>query len=502
MSRCGRFTFILAVLPLLAINGRSPVQAQRAPASTAASGNVPAAACGPGSLPETALQGEVPLADQLDGRALKGYSCNLELVGKSPLSPQYRPFIQTAFLGNCAFLSTVAANIVDSGLNGTNNPLRGAVLVQDFSDPAHPRTTAALTSPAFQNPWESLKANDRTGLIGAVGVQADSFDLYRATPSTCAHPTLEASVTLPDGYGHGGAFSPDGRFYYATDPPSLLGATPKQERMQIVEVRAPTHPRLVLSWIPPVGMYIHDLVLSSDGRTAYLAINGVGEVSTGTAPVGAGRNGLLILDTSQIENGTANPQLRIIGQVHWSDADGANQVPALARIAGKPYAIVTDEGGNTDFATAHGCPLTPPLGYPRIISIANPAHAAIVGTLRLQIEDPANCASALADHVPYPSHYCAVDNPRNTTAVACTYWGSGLRVFDIRDPARPREIAYYNPAPLGPSALNTSLSTVRFDARDQELWFSNQESGVQIVKFTNHAYPLAAPKKRPKRRHR
>ena len=48
--------------------------------------------------------------------------------------------------------------------------------------------------------------------------------------------------------------------------------------------------------------------------------------------------------------------------------------------------------------------------------------------------------------IQYGSHYCSVDNRDNATTLACSMFNSGIRIFDIRDPARPKEIAYYNPA--------------------------------------------------------
>ena len=68
----------------------------------------------------------------------------------------------------------------------------------------------------------------------------------------------------------------------------------------------------------------------------------------------------------------------------------------------------------------------------------------------LETHDPANCDKVLPDlaglsSFTYGSHYCSVDNRHNATTLACGYFNSGIRVFDIRDPVRPKEIAYYNP---------------------------------------------------------
>src|SRR5688500_14233113 len=45
-------------------------------------GAVARAVCGPGSLPEPALQGQVPKTDRDSGRSTLGYRCNLELLGQ------------------------------------------------------------------------------------------------------------------------------------------------------------------------------------------------------------------------------------------------------------------------------------------------------------------------------------------------------------------------------------------------------------------------------------
>jgi len=66
--------------------------------------------------------------------------------------------------------------------------------------------------------------------------------------------------------------------------------------------------------------------------------------------------------------------------------------------------------------------------------------------LALEVHNPANCAAVLPDLVglgifTYGSHYCSVDNKHHATTLACGYFNSGIRVFDIRNPRHPKEIA-------------------------------------------------------------
>jgi hypothetical protein len=90
--------------------------------------------------------------------------------------------------------------------------------------------------------------------------------------------------------------------------------------------------------------------------------------------------------------------------------------------------------------------------------------------------------------------------------LACSYWGAGIRVFDIRDPYRPKEIAYYKPGARRDQFLPASSlwndyggkirttdrvgSNIRFNTVNGEthLWFIGQDNGFMIAKFTK---PLA-----------
>jgi hypothetical protein len=77
------------VAAALVVGVLSPFTVPEAMATAAAAAAVPATGtaprCGSRDLPETGVAGDVPLADQLSGRAEQGYNCGLALVGYSSL---------------------------------------------------------------------------------------------------------------------------------------------------------------------------------------------------------------------------------------------------------------------------------------------------------------------------------------------------------------------------------------------------------------------------------
>src|SRR3546814_10906135 len=79
---------------------------ERAPEADAAS------LCGPLDRPETGIPGDVPLADQLSGRAEEGYSCGLSPVGHS--SPGGRGCnANMALAGDCPYVAGDGIAVVD-----------------------------------------------------------------------------------------------------------------------------------------------------------------------------------------------------------------------------------------------------------------------------------------------------------------------------------------------------------------------------------------------------
>ena len=438
-----------------------------APPGAVFEGPVPEAHCGRGSMPETGLQGQVPLADRESGRSQEGYRCNLELLGQ--YQGEGTTWVSQSY-DTCAYHSQAVPSSIQAGTPGVN--------VVDVSDPRNPVLTQRLTSPAFLGgTWESLKVNTRRGLLAGVlagpsdGVAA--FDVYDISDD-CAHPRLlngAASVSIPaNAVGHEGNWSPDGRTYWST---SLWGGN-----ITAIDVSDPSVPKLL--YTGSTGLINHGLSFSDDGRRLYLA--------------DIDKAGLTIFDVSEIQDRKPAPQIHRLGSVGWTDGSfGQHAVPISYR--GKPYVVFVDEGG---------------AGAARIIDVSDEMAPVVVAKLKLEIHLPEHAAARAEDTAGnggfgYEGHYCDVDRAENPTALACGYFQSGVRVFDIRNPLKPREIAYFNPpAQVGQAARLTGSnhatsgadmtadwcsSPPRFVGRDQ-LWVACQDNGFLTLQFTNGAYPL------------
>jgi hypothetical protein len=459
----------LVGLPASATGGSSKIFA----------GPVARAHCGPGSRPEPGLQGEVPVSARKSGASTAGYWCNLKLVGHylgegaSWQDTWYRHcgYYDTKFWGPAA-------------VSQEKHP---GVQVIDASNPAHPRWTADLTSLAMLDPWESLSVNPRRGLLAGVAVDRYNsgvggmsgggfFDVY-SVKRDCAHPKLMAS-TIANGLGHEGNWAPDGRTYYATSiAPGTLTA---------IDVSDPSNPTRL--WSQPIDPAIHGFSVSNDGTKLYLAT---------IADAATGQDGVTVLDVSDIQHRVFPPVVRTVGKVTWTDGSTAQMTIPFTE-HGHAYLIATDEGSD---------------GGVRIIDLGGQGGSAprVISKLKTDIQMPQNSARAANSAAygrgngnegtfGYNAHYCGVPQRNDPGIVACSEFESGVRVFDIRNPYRPREIAYFNPGgnrikPVVGSHRSGGESgytsaRVRVIAKTGELWFTDQDKGFYIVKFVNGVWPF------------
>ena len=93
----------------------------------------------------------------------------------------------------------------------------------------------------------------------------------------------------------------------------------------------------------------------------------------------------------------------------------------------------------------------------------------------------------------YAGHYCSVPSRVEPGVVACSFILSGMRLFDIRDPSHPREIAYANyvgTSGQGGASSAYAMSAPTFVPQRGEVWYSDGNSGFYALKVTNGVWPF------------
>jgi hypothetical protein len=424
--------------------------------------------CGPNDKPETGVQGDVPLADQLSGRASEGYNCGVDVVGYNPLGNRGGN-ANLAWAGDCAFVSGEGIAVVN------------------VSDPTAPRFVTTLTTPGSLNTLETLTAGTYGGrsilAAGRYGLFIDftltgsaPVDLYDVTD--CDHPQHLTTVQFPTGV-HNLTLSSDLTRLWSTLP------------LQAMDISDPTAPRYLgsledqLRASGPFHLeYAHEATISADSSRLYIG---------GQVP---GDEGSLILDVSQWP---AQPA-RVV-----ANFGGPGHSLSQATIEGRPYLVRSDES------------VVPPTGTPCLPSELTPfagtSHAFLTdltdetapvdkGHLTLAIGDPGNCVASLLSGVNPSAHYQNVDDPNDTSFVMVSMWNSGLRIFDVRDPDAPHEVAYFNPGqfPLVPlsgaggsidklfgvmsrTSLDITWGHVRYDARTGTIWMASRNGGFWVLQL-------------------
>ncbi len=434
----------------------------------------PKAVCGPGSNPETGMQGRVSREEHDSGRAAEGYTCNTELVG-SYTAPNaigtVGGFKVERYVDKqgreCAYYDTTLlypTNALDAN---------AGVNVLDMSAPTNPVLTARLVTPAMLSPHESLVVSQEGGVLAAVlgnpafypGI-VDVYDLA----DDCRNPVLRSSA-LVGFLGHESGMSPDGKTFFSASP-----GTPT---LTAVDISQPLLPRVL--WTSDYTS--HGLSISADGNRAYLA-SGDG-------------HGVLILDISEIQARMPDPQVREVSSLSWDNQTIPQNAIPFSR-DGVPYLLEIDEfssnqaGGSVAF---HGSVV----GAGRIIDISDETQPLVISDLRLEVHQPENRDEIANDpgaQLPiqgYAGHYCNVPTRVDPDIAACSMIVSGLRIFDIRDPHNPREVAYFN-APVNPritpifEASNWAMSSPSFVPERKEIWYSDGYSGLYVIRVTNDVW--------------
>jgi hypothetical protein len=461
-------------------------------------GPVPKAQCGSEDRIETGLQGQTTSLERASGDSALGYNCNLELVGQFRGEGAYSQN-GPGYFKHCAYMST------------ENDPLQAhpGVVVIEASDPRNPRVTAYLDdTPAGLNPHENLKVNQARGLLGLAESNGPNFAVYDLNED-CAHPKLASSITVPNSRGHMGGWAEDGKTYYIGQSFRGVGGI-----MPVIDVTDPYNAKWLLNWTFTGDGRPHDLSTNQDGTRLYSGQPG--NFGLGPTASSFGPDGLVILDVSDIQFRLPNPQIRIVSTLFWDDQGQAEQMlPFFWH--GRSYIISTDESGGQGgvgglpAACARGAS---PYGYSNIIDITDETKPRIVSKIMLEVHDPSNCTEFLDEPrevggglLDYSTERCALDRPRNPTLAACGSRGTGTRVYDIRDPLHPAEIAYWKgPAPRTaflpgsgswePGADETverqaglprfvKVPAANGKGHELNLWLVGDGNGFQVLRFTD-----------------
>jgi hypothetical protein len=144
----------------------------------------------------------------------------------------------------------------------------------------------------------------------------------------------------------------------------------------------------------------------------------------------------------------------------------------------------------------------PKVGAARIIDIADEKAPRVVSNIRLAVHQRENRAAIAGDPGAssqlqgYAGHYCSVPRRDEPEIVACSMIASGLRVFDIRDPYQPKEMAYYvapnrSSQTAGPPS-NYAMSAPAFVPQRGEVWYTDGNSGFYDLKLAGWPFAGAA----------
>lgn len=429
-----------------------------APSSARAADAVPnrgvsPALCGPGDTPEPGIQGDVPAG------ATANYNCGVRLIGQLPRVGNVQG------VGACAYVRP--RNLQPNHA--------GQVYVIDVSDPANPKEVGSVP---VQSGSETLRVvvNDERAIMVSGSSVYDIRD--------CLHPVLKGEIQWPPAgvpaiatrqTPHDIRVNHAGTRVYASfglweadignlDNPGSWTVTdhrcdlaeqvsgPWQElhrranaagRSLCADAAQP-NPRgaqyalgaspLQASLLWPVLSHSPDL--NGEDTRLYMG-DQAGGGGASWAPVPKVR----IVDLTQ-------RPFRIVGEV-----EGSGHGLDWFRARGRDYVLHSNEHGTTETLgqgpsdTCRPYPRPHSLGWgfeAHISDVTRPNRARHVSMLRIAINDPEFCEARKASGRDPAVAYHLIDNPSDPHFAMVNFGSAGLRIFDIRDPAHPSEIAYFN----------------------------------------------------------
>ena len=435
--------FAAALVALLLAGLGAPAQAAEI---QRAAGSSPAV-CGKSDVREPGIQGDVP------ARQTAAYNCGVKLIGSLPRVGNVQG------VGTCAYVRSAGKVYVIDVTNPAKPVEVGSVAVQsgsetmrvvvtptravlvsgssvyDINDCLHPVLAGEIKWPPLKLPGipsrllpHDIRVNHTgTKVYASFGLwEADISNLHDASTWTVIDHRCALAAQQPGPWQEvhqrslkaGLSLCADSNRPAPMGANFSIGASPLQASML---------------W-PTLS---HSLDLNADDTRIY-----VGDQAGGTSAIWAGPDKVRIIDLTQ-----KTPQ--IIGEV-----EGPGHGLDWFRSGGRDYLLHSNEGGTNgilnqpehgDTCKAYPRPSALGWGFEALISdVTRPDAAKRVSMLQIAINNPENCAARKASGKDPWIAYHLIDNPLNPKFAAVNFGTAGLRIFDIRQPENPREVAYYN----------------------------------------------------------
>ena len=485
---------------------------------------------GPGDRPETGLQGSASLADRSGPDGFQGFWCGAHKVGQHVLFNR-GSFGDLQLKDNCAYASMRDPSDLNALTTGT--------AVVDVSVPSNPVIPADTANPPNPNgkilrTRAMIRAYSALELSGNIMVGAfkdfgpngtNPLDVYDV--SDCLNPVALSTTYDTAGGNHDGWLTPDGKTYYGipfggvrvlSGPAGAPVLNPARVDMHVTDLSDPRHPKHLMTWNrlqlpaevlalntqPLAATNFHDVSTNKAGTRVYMALyggnNSLGGNNNNAIPAQNQRcsNGLLILDSSDIVNRVPNPTLRYVSFLSWCDqpldpdfGDGstgsAHATEYVIHENGKEYIVSTDESGGGLNGTAAG--VCAQRSYGRMIDISDERNPKVVGTFKPDVNKPENCAANVAaDTSGGMIHYLGFDDRYKMRLTIYAAANQGMRFVDWRDPAHPKEIAYYVKPRHTPGVMDFVRPDPRYDAENCMYYTGWNQGGLVSIELTDPEY--------------
>ena len=499
--------------------------------------------CGTADLPEgegldgrpvDQLQGDVPRAHQTEdasgvSRAEAGYNCGLALVAREVLDADGRTPTGNANMAtasHCAYVAGPGAVFGPRTYSAADDA--GGVAVVDVSNPSDPEHVKTLKGsggtslvsetlhaidvidPATRAVTRSILVTGQYGNFGSGGNKP--MEVYDVTGERCEAPVHLGTVIWPENI-HNLTISGNGRYVFATQPTQVVDISPMFEGK----------PYRYLGNLDNVMEY--PVLMPAPGADVDDLLPGVRQEGLPTTYFG--HEAAPSWDGTQIVLGSQTPAFDVftiadIGPWLARHPDGTPKgVPVIrSQRAGRGHSVTRASIGprrwvmhaeESVFGGAYGCApsrLNPFAGpaepsFSEVTDVDDPKMH--VSTFGLEINRVENCLAQLDSGVQASVHYHEFDDRRNAKIAIISMQNAGIRVVDVRDPAHPREIAYFNPGDVdaGPEVvLDNAWGHPRYDAATGQIWFATASGGFWVVELEPQVLehlqmPVPAPARHP-----